>query len=313
MPPEADDQPVAEETLAPGVEVEADAPEVDAQPEETPVDDEGNPIEPEVETEEIEHEGVKHALPKALAKEFREGTMRQKDYTQKTQEVAAQRQELVARQAEIAQQAEAQATTLEERATLKALDAQLAHFDALDWAAYQQQHGSEAAITAQGQWQQLQRARAGLETEITRKEAEHRSTRDEAIQSARREAVHLLQTEIGLTPELNVAVDKVAQSYGFSPVELVDTLVTSDGKPDTRAFKVLARLAELEEFKAKHTAKTTTAQTAQRQAAVQPARTVGARASGFKPGLDDSLPMDEWVRRRNAEERQAREATRPRR
>lgn len=299
---EATDQPVEDEVL-PGVE--ADAPEADADAEvtEPELDENGEPIaaNPEDDTDEVEHDGLKHRIPKALAKEFREGTMRQKDYTQKTQEVAAQRQELVARQAEIAQQAEAQATTLEERATLKALDAQLAQYDAVDWGQYTQQHGADEAIKAQGQWQQLQRARAGLETEITRKEAEHRSTRDEAIQSARREAVHLLQTEIGLTPEINVAVDKVAQSYGFSPAELVDTLVTSDGKPDTRAFKVLARLAELEEFKAKHTAKTTTAQTAQRQAAVQPAKTVGQRAGAFKAGLDDDLPPKVWLERRNAQ------------
>ncbi len=30
-------------------------------------------------------------------------------------------------------------------------------------------------------------------------------------------------------------------------------------------------------------------------------KAVGQRAGGYKPGLDDSLPMDEWVRRRNAQ------------
>lgn len=297
------DQPVEEETPAPGVE--ADAPAVEAQTDETALDEDGNPIEAEEETEEIEeieHEGVKHALPKALAKEFREGLLRQSDYTRKTQEVAQQREALVAREAEITQQAAAQATTLDERVTLKAVESQLSQYDAIDWTQYAEQHGANAAIAAQGQWQQLQRAKSMLEGTITQKEADFRSASESARSTALQEAVQQLTRDIpGFNSDADIAVTTVAKSFGFTPMELRESLIGADGKPDVRAYKVLAELQRLQAFEAKHTKTTTTAQAAQKQAAVQPARTVGQRAAGYKPGLDDNLPADEWMRRRNAE------------
>jgi hypothetical protein len=238
----------------------------------------------------------------------------QADYTRKTQEVAEQRKALDTERQSLAQQAEAQAATVDERATLRAIESSLKQYQEIDWNAYTEQYGERAAITAQGQWRQLETAKADLQTEITRKETEHRSNREQATATALREADQVLSREVkGYGPQVIQAVRETAQTFGFSPQELVESLVGADGKPDVRSFKVLAELQELRAYKAKHDAQTTKAQAAQKQAAVQPAKTVGARAGGYKPGLDDSLPMDEWLRRRNAEERNAREATRPRR
>jgi hypothetical protein len=294
---EAADQPVAD-TPAPGVE--ADAPEIDAKAAEDIEGDGEEPEEgqPDDDTEEIEHDGQKYKIPKAL----KPALLMQADYTKKTQEVAELRRTVEARQAEIQQQAEAQATTLQERATLTAVDAQLEQYQAIDWAQYAAQHGTDAAVVAQGQWRQLEAAKSQLQGEITRKETEFRSQRELTTASALREADQVLAREVrGYGPDLIKAVSETASTFGFSPLELRDSLVGADGKPDVRAIKVLAELSELRAFKAKHETKTKQAQTAEKVAAVQPAKTVGARASGYKPGLNDDLPKDEWFRRRNAQ------------
>jgi hypothetical protein len=78
-------------------------------------------------------------------------------------------------------------------------------------------------------------------------------------------------------------------------------VVNPDGTADPRTFKVLARLHKAETELAHLKAQNTKAQQAAKQAAVTPAKAVGQRAGGYKPGLDDSLPADEWLRRRNAQ------------
>jgi len=82
---------------------------------------------------------------------------------------------------------------------------------------------------------------------------------------------------------------------------LQDSVINPDGTADTRTFKVLARLHKAETELAQLKAQTQKAQQAAKQASVTPAKAVGQRAGGYKPGLDDSLPADEWLRRRNAQ------------
>lgn len=298
---------VAEEeldsTAAPEVADEANAQGDD----QTQYDDDGNPIEDQADdTEEIEHEGAKYKLPKTLAKEFREGLLRQADYTRKTQEVAETRKALEARHAEIAQQAELQAATLDERVTLKSLEGALAQYQQINWQDYTAQYGSDATATAMAQWRQLEAAKTTLEGEIGKKEQEHRLSRERASATALQEADQILAKDIpGYGPELVQSVAKVAHAYGFTPAEVRETLIGADGKADVRSFKLLARLhaaeAELSGLKAKQTK----AQQAEKVAQVQPAKTVGQKAGGYKPGLNDELPPEEWLRRRNAQVRKS--------
>ena len=77
------------------------------------------------------------------------------------------------------------------------------------------------------------------------------------------------------------------------------TFAPSTSAPGPRFF--LARLHRAETELAKLKGQATKAQQAAKQAAVTPAKAVGQRAGGYKPGLDDSLPADEWLRRRNAQ------------
>lgn len=299
--------PAADEELAPVTEGVAD--EANAQGDDQPqLDDDGNPIEEaEDDSEEIDLKGEKYKLPKALAKEFREGTLRQDDYTRKTQEIAETRKALETRQAEIAQQAEAQSKTQEQRVALAQLDTALKQYQETNWSEYGQTYGADAVATAMANWQQLRDAQGSLTKEITQKEQEHRLSSERATATALQEADQILSRELpGYGPELVTAVARTAAQYGFTPQELQAAFVGTDGKADTRSFKILAELHAAKTELSAIKAKTIKATQVEKQQSVQPAKTVGQRAGGYKPGLDDSLPSDEWLRRRNAQLAKAR-------
>ena len=306
---ETSDQPVAEEEIV-STEDTGVADEAHAQgDDQTEVDEDGNPIEgePEPETEEIEYEGKKYALPKDVAKELAPALLRQSDYTRKTQEVAETKRALESRVAEINQQAEVQAQTLQQRVQLLAVEDQLKQYAQTDWRQYAAQYGAEEATVAMGQYQQLQNAKNALESDITAKESEHRLSSERASATALQEADQILSREItGYGPELVQSIARAAQSVGFTADELRDSLIGADGKADVRSFKLLARLHAAETKLQAIEAKTTKTQTLEKKQAIQPAKTVGQKGGGYKPGLDDSLPPEEWMRRRNAQLAKAR-------
>lgn len=101
---------------SPENQAESDAPET----EETPVEDDG---------EEIEYDGEKYKVPKALKDAF----LRQADYTRKTQEVAEQRKEFESQVAQFQQRATMQQQHIQDYAQLHALDSQLERFKQVDW------------------------------------------------------------------------------------------------------------------------------------------------------------------------------------
>lgn len=299
--------PVAEEEAVPSTEAQGVADEAQAQGDDQ---DQGNEAEGEGDeaqaeaddTEEIDVDGVKARVPKALKDAF----LRQADYTRKTQEVAEQRRALEARNAELAQQAEARTQTLEQRVQLGLLDKQLEAFAELDWDEYAQNYGANAAISAQAKWRQIEAQRASLNNEITEAESNFRLSSERAAATVLQEAdKELAQVIEGYGPELVQSVAKVGQTFGFSPDELRESFIGADGKPDTRSFRVLARLHALEAENATLRSKQTKAATAEKQAKVQPAKTVSANAGQYKAGLDDTLPTDEWVRRFNAQRKRA--------
>ena len=307
---EASDQAVADEPID-GALVEAVADEANAQGEdEIQLDDDGNPIEVvEDDTEEIDLEGVKYRVPKAL----KDGYLRQADYTRKTQEVAEARRtadaEIQQRRQAIEQQAEMQSKTLEERVQLATFDAQLEQFNGFDWADYERNYGAGAVATAMATWRQLESQRTALASSIKAAEQEFRLSGERAVATAIEEANAILSREIpGYGSELVSKAWAAGQSFGFTHDELRDSFVGPNGKADVRTFKLLTELATLRAKDAALTAKNTTATALAKVAAVTPAATVNAKANGYKAGLDDSLPMDEWMRRRNAQAAKARDA-----
>lgn len=279
----------------PEVDVEADdAADIDTDEAEGQADE----APPEDDTEEIDRDGVKYRIPKAL----KDDLLRHADYTRKTQEVAEQRKALVERAQALSQQAELAEATVENRANLKLVEQQLAQFQNTDWTAYSQQYGAEATAAAMASWQQYRDAQAELSGAITRAETESRALSERNAANAIAQAEAELSRDIegwGVEYLSNLA-SYAAKEFGVSPQELRESVINPDGTPDTRTIKVLARLHKAETELAAYKAKETKAQQASKQAAVTPAKAVGQRAGGYKPGLNDDLPTDEWLRRRNA-------------
>lgn len=284
------------------IPVEGVADEANAQGDDPPQLDENGDGIADPDDEEIEYEGKTFTGPKGL----KEAILRQSDYTRKTQELAESRRtadaEVTQRRQAVEQQAEAQAKTLEQRVQLATLDSQLAQFNDFDWTAYEQNYGAGAVATAMATWRQLESQQTTLKQDITAKEQEHRLERDRTTDSAIKEAEQVLAREVaGFGQELVGKVAQTAHAFGISAQELRESFVGDDGKADTRMFKLLAEVTDLRAFKTKHETATTKAKTAEKVAAVTPAATVNAKASGYKAGLNDDLPIEEWVRRANAE------------
>ena len=280
-----------------------DAPEVDADSYSDGTDqaetDGAEDGQPEDDTEEVDWDGTKYRIPKAL----KPGLLMQADYTRKTQELAEQRRHVEQHVQSLSQQAELQQATLEHRVNLRTVEQQLQQFQNTDWQAYSANYGADATASAMASWQQYRDAKAELEGAIAKTETETRQMSERSSANAIAQADQVLSREIeGWSPQLvQDLAGYAATEFGITPQELRDSVVNPDGTADTRTFKVLARLHRAETELAKLKGQATKAQQAAKQAAVTPAKAVGQRAGGYKPGLDDSLPADEWLRRRNAQ------------
>ena len=280
-----------------------DAPEVDADSYSDGTDqaetDGAEDGQPEDDTEEVDWDGTKYRIPKAL----KPGLLMQADYTRKTQELAEQRRHVEQHVQSLSQQAELQQATLEHRVNLRTVEQQLQQFSNTDWSNYSAQYGADATAAAMASWQQYRDAKAELEGAIAKTETETRQISERSSANAIAQADQVLSREIeGWSPQLvQDLAGYAATEFGITPQELRDSVVNPDGTADTRTFKVLARLHKAETELAKLKGQATKAQQAAKQAAVTPAKAVGQRAGGYKPGLDDSLPADEWLRRRNAQ------------
>lgn len=237
------------------------------------------------ELEEIEREGKKYRIPKALAPEL----MMQADYTRKTQEVAATRAELEQKAQAIAQQAEAASALREDYGKLHGLKSQVEAYGKVDWAAL----NAEDPSNAQAHWmqyQQLRDAYQSAEQDLSKKETQRLQEQQQSAAKALEEAERVLSRDVpGWGPDLVNNLVKTASDYGVTVTELREIA-------DPRLWKMLNDARQYRELQAKQK----TAKTIQKQAAVTPAaQTRGGSFSGA--GVHDKLPAEEWTRRRNAE------------
>lgn len=119
----------------------------------------------------IEYEGESWEVPEKLKEAF----MFNKDYTQKTQDLASQRKELEAQQDRVNQQAEATEDYIQQKATLFNIQAQIEQYEQVDW----QAAGAEDPMGAQQAWiqfQQLKEAKAAAEAGIQQFEQDRSAT-----------------------------------------------------------------------------------------------------------------------------------------
>lgn len=240
-------------------------------------------------SEEVEHEGQKYRLPKAL----KPALLMQADYTRKTQELAEQRRAFEA-------QASAHKTVSEDvlkgKAQLYALDERLGAYAKVDWqalAARDRENGTDDANHHWREYQLLKEQREGVSQNVSEKERAQALEAQQIAAKRQQEGLEVLQRDIpGWSPKLVGEMREFgAKTFGFTPQELGEI-------EDPRLVKLLH--VAMQASKAKTTAaKTTQVETAR---SVRPVPKVGGTARATN-GLSDSLTDEEWARRRNEQVR----------
>lgn len=249
-----------------------------------------DPTPPVDDTEEVEYEGQKYAIPKAL----KPALMMNADYTRKTQEVAEQRRALEAQQQQLAQQAQSQQEYLQDAAKVVALDDQIKQFEQVDWNALNQQD----PVKAQQLWMtysQLKDSRADVLGQLQQKEQQRALDSQQRLAKQIEESNAVLARDIkGWSPELAGKLrDFAVEKLGFSAQELGQVT-------DARIVKLLHRAYVGDQLVAKQMGAAT--QTAVPQ--VKPVPTVGSNApAGKDPGR---MSTDEWMKHRNEQLRKQR-------
>lgn len=238
--------------------------------------------------DEVELDGVRHRVPKALKGAF----MMQADYTRKTQEVAELRRTIEAERVSIR---EAGAEEIGARAQLLAIDEQIARFAKVDWDAWE----NGAPLEAQKGWrqyQQLQQARgeaAGrLQNLAQQRGLEQQRETARLIEQGRAELARDIK---GWSDDLAAALlDTGVKQYGFDRAEIEEFT-------DPRMVKVLHDAHQFHLLQRKQKA----AQAVSAAQGVRPADRVGG-SSAPASGLDDRLSAEEWARRRTQQVRKRR-------
>lgn len=253
----------------------------EAQNDEPELDDDGNPIEPPEESEEIEHDGKKYAVPRALKPLL----LMQADYTKKTQEVAELKRAVETERQALHQSSQAELDTY---AAAKSMEAQLAQYERIDWDAWHEQDPFSASA-ATSKYQVLQRQYNQAMGHLSNLRGQRTFQQQQETAKRMEEGRAVLTREVpGWNDDLKAKLLDFAGGYGFSRAELDDL------EADPRVAKVLhaAFTGSKTTQAAKKVQSNLTAQ------AVQPAAVVKARSAPVT-GLDDRLSAAEWTRRRN--------------
>jgi hypothetical protein len=258
--------------------------EVDSQADETLYDDNGNPIEPEPEVEEIERDGKKYQIPKALAPEL----LMQADYTRKTQELAEQRRSFEAERMNVHQSTQQE---LNAYAQVTQIQQQLAAYQQVDWNAWNDQDPFDAQKGFM-HFQQLKDAHQGAMNQLQGLTRQRMYTAQQETARRVHEGRNVLSQEIGWNDELKTKLEGYALGAGLSRDDL------SDLEASPAAAKILHAAYQWHQ----HSQKTQAANKHLAAQQAQPAAKVGAKAAP-PSGVDDRLSTDEWMRRRNAQVR----------
>lgn len=173
-------------------------------------------LEPADDDEEIEHDGEKYKIPKALKDAF----LRQQDYTQKTQSVAEQRKEVEARQIELQQREQVQQQNIAEYAQAFALDEQLKQYAAIDWNALIDSDPVQA-MKLDRQMKDLQQRRDAVVASVTEKQRAQQFEQQQATAKQLESGRAVLEREIkGWSPEVAKQLNSYGQEIGFTAQEL---------------------------------------------------------------------------------------------
>lgn len=267
---------VAETT--PQTPPESEASNTDVQPEgqeQTALDD----------AEEVEYEGNKYKVPKAIAPAL----LRQADYTKKTQEVAELRRATETEKVRIAEEAKAFQEDRQEHVQAYALWQQLEQFKNVNW----QQLDQEDPLQAQQLFRQytlLRDAHRDVVGKLQSKQQQRKSVAD-AEQAKLRDQTraHLAKAIPNWSPKAEQELTEYAVKSGYKAEE-VKAALDSDARPFTFLHKAMLWDQHVEK----------TRKAATQTAPAEPVKPVGQNRS-VPQGLHDNLSVGEWMKRREAQ------------
>jgi hypothetical protein len=281
--PVADDD-TADATVTDDTEVEDQGSDEAEAPE---LDDEGNPIDPD---EDFDlDDDLKITVPKTVAdklKELKEGSLRQADYTRKTQELAEAKRGFETERAQVYQSTQAELNAF---AASQNIAQQLAAYQQVDWPRWFDEDPFEAQ-KGDFAFRQLKEAHTGAINQLSFLHQQRQAAAQQETVKRIGEGREVLKGEIpGWNDDLRAKLVTFASGYGFTAQELDDI------EADPRVAKVLhaAFTGSDATRKAKAATKHLEAQK------VQPAAKVGGVTAIPSNRLDDRLSPDEWLKRRN--------------
>ena len=267
---------VAETT--PQTPPESEASNTDAQPEgqeQTALDD----------AEEVEYEGNKYKVPKAIAPAL----LRQADYTKKTQEVAELRRATETEKVRIAEEAKAFQEDRQEHVQAYALWQQLEQFKNVNW----QQLDQEDPLQAQQLFRQytlLRDAHRDVVGKLQSKQQQRKSVADAETAKLRDQTrAHLAKAIPNWSPKAEQELTEYAVKSGYKAEE-VKAALDSDARPFTFLHKAMLWDQHVEK----------TRKAATQTAPAEPVKPVGQNRS-VPQGLHDNLSVGEWMKRREAQ------------
>lgn len=242
-----------------------------------------DPVEaPEVDdSEEIDHEGEKYKLPKKLAEEWKNGRLRQQDYTVKTQDLAKQRTEFEAAQQEFVARQQFQQQHIQAVAKVMAIDERLEQFQKLDWNALTDADPVQA-LKLDRQMRELQQQRAQQIDGLQQSQAKLTFEQQQATARRQQEAREELSKDIpGFgTAEVQKQLLEVGKAAGYKQEELANV-------QDPRAVKLLHKAYLYDQLIAKAKAPATTSANITPITRVTGASAVTQKSIGDK-GLSDA-------------------------
>lgn len=268
----------------------------------------GAKADPPSETIEIEFEGKKHAIPKALQPAF----LMQADYTRKTQAVAEAARQLEQQRKDLDTSSKAQIDAvqaeIESHSKVYALRQQAAQWQNVNWELLEQndrENGTNETTTALRRYNvlrdQLRDAETALQTKTTERQAKEQADQAAAAAQERaddenliRQGYQELTSKIADWPTVARDVSTFGQTrFGFSPDEIAAVR-------DPRMFQVL----HLAWLGAKSVQQQQTQQRVAQTQQVQPAPQVGGRAPPAARGAPRDT--DTWMAWREKQLREKR-------
>lgn len=228
----------------------------------------------------IEYEGEQYEVPPALKDAF----MRNRDYTQKTQETAAMRKELEARFEQARQQAEASEEFIQHKAYLSNVTNQIDQYQNVDWQAYQDQD----PVAANKHWirfQQLKEAKSEAEAGIEAFEQQRAEQQAQEVDARFQQADAWARHNIP-----NWSDDMGKELLGFAVQDLAIPVDAISRNAGPELFNLL-HLAKVGKASLTRGAKP-------QSPSLKPLRKVAAKASPPAAKSEADMDMDEYVAHR---------------